>query len=215
MAYSMQRLALILAVTALPLAAYGAAPTESTSTALAISTPVGAEFTATQPAAETPHAWHFGTELDVLPYATRGYYGSFVVMHQGWRYRGVAARSTLPSFMVSDGFNNKRTDAYALLADRFFGPHREQSRGMWVGGGAEYWRNRIRRDGFDEYAHYDNVVLTIGNGYVWQLSRHFYLNPWSAAHFIVAGDRSIKVSGKTYKQSVFTPEASVKVGFTF
>ncbi len=60
-----------------------------------------------------------------------------------------------------------------------------------------------------------NYMLTAGGGYVWKFSRHFYLNPWVGSHFVVANRRDIPVSGKIYQQPVFTPEASIKLGFTF
>lgn len=159
--------------------------------------------------------WKLGSEVDVLPYALKGYYGSGFVARDGWKYRAVVARSTTPSFLVSDGFKEKRTDAYALLADRFIGPRRQKLAGPWVGGGAEYWRNRIRTEASPEFAHYQNYMLTVGAGYVWPISRHVYINPWAAGHLVVANRRSIPVSGKTYNQPVFTPEGSVKIGFIF
>lgn len=159
--------------------------------------------------------WAFGSEIDALPFAMSGYYGSGFVGRDGWKLRAVAARSTLPSFMVTDGFRDKRSDAYALIADRFIGARRQKLEGPWVGGGGEYWRNRIRTDASPAYANYHNYMLTVGGGYVWKLSRHLYLNPWTAGHFAVAGERNILVSGKTYKQPVFTPEGSIKLGFTF
>jgi hypothetical protein len=160
-------------------------------------------------------SWKFGTEVDVLPYAMGGYYASAFGGHDGWRYRGVAARSDAPSFLVTSGFEKKRTDAYALLADRFFGSRRSQLRGVWLAGGGEFWQSRIRQENTSSFTHYDNVVLTGGGGYVWKLSNHFYLNPWSAMHVVVAGDRKINVSGKMYEQPRLTPEASVKIGFIF
>jgi hypothetical protein len=159
--------------------------------------------------------WRFGTELDVVPYATGGYYVSGFAGHGGWRLRGVGARTNAPGFMVSSGFEQKRTDAYALLVDRFFGSRRTQLRGFWLSGGGEYWRNRIRQENPSPFSYYDNFVLTAGGGYVWKLSNHFYLNPWTALHFVAAGDRNINVSGKTYEQPVVTPEVSVKIGFIF
>lgn len=163
----------------------------------------------------TPVAWMFGTEVDVLPFAMNGYYASAFVGRDAWRFRGVAARSNAPSFLVTDGFEKKRTDAYALLADRFIGPKRNRLEGLWVGGGAELWHSRIRQDGTTDFTSYNNSVLTAGGGYVWKLSNHFYVNPWSAMHVIAGGDRRIKVSGKIYEQPRFTPELSVKFGIVF
>jgi hypothetical protein len=162
-----------------------------------------------------PCKWSYGGEIDALPFLMRGYYGSGFVARDGWKLRVVAARSTMPSFMISDGFRDKRADAYALLADRFVGARRQKLEGAWIGGGGEYWRNRIRTKNAPAYATYHDFMLTVGGGYVWKFSRHFYLNPWAAGHLAVDGERNIPVSGKTYKQPVFTPEGSIKLGFTF
>ncbi len=162
-----------------------------------------------------PAVWTFGSEMDVLPYATKGYYGSAFAGWRGWRLRAVAARSTMPSFLVTNGFEGKRTDAYALLVDRFFGARRERLEGFWIGGGGEYWRNRIRTEASPQLAHYGSFALTAGGGYAWKVSRHVYVNPWAGGHFVASGERKIQVSGKTYEQPIFTPEVSVKVGFIF
>ena len=171
--------------------------------------------TAQMPEPTSPGAWRFGTEVDVLPYAMKGYYASAFAGRDATRLRMVIARSDMPSFMVKDGFKDKRSEAYALLVDRFFGARRKEMQGMWVGGGGEYWRTSIRTDASPALAHYDNTMLTLGGGYVFRLSRHVYVNPWSAGHLVVGGNRNIAVSGETYVQPRFTTEASIKVGFVF
>jgi hypothetical protein len=181
--------------------------------ALALGVPACYAAEAAEP--DRGDVWKFGSEIDLLPYATKGYYGSVFAGRNGWRLRGVAARSTVPSFLVTDGFREKRTDAYAFLMDHFFGSKGREWQGFWIGGGGEYWRTRIRTEESPEFARYNNFVLTIGGGYAWKLSRHFYVNPWAGGHFVTAGERKIQVSGKTYEQPVFTPEFSVKFGFTF
>ena len=160
-------------------------------------------------------AWKFGTEIDALPYIMNGYYASAFVGHEGWRIRTLAARSEVPSFLVTSGFEKKRTDAYALVLDRFLGAKKNQLRGFWICGGGEEWRNRIRQDGTSTFTYYNNFVLTGGTGYVWKLSKNFYLNPWAAVHAPVAGSRDINVSGREYTQPRLTPEFSVKFGIMF
>ena len=170
------------------------------------SKPVQAQEPASSPQG-APARWSFGGEIDALPFVSNGYYGSGFAGHNDWKFRAVVARSTVPSFMVSDGFRDKRTDAYALLADRCVGARRQKREGQWVAGGAEYWRNRIRTEDSTAYSCYHDFMLTAGAGYVWKFSRHFYLNPWGAGHVAVAGERNILVSGKSFKQPVFTPRA--------
>src|SRR5262245_36500495 len=103
-------------------------------------------YAAEVPAEAGSKVWTRGVELDALPFATKGYYGSVFAGHDGWRFRTVAARSTVPDFLVTSGFRGKRTDAYAVLADRFFGARRRSLEGFWIGGGGEYWRNRVRTE---------------------------------------------------------------------
>lgn len=159
--------------------------------------------------------WHFGSEIDTLPYILGGYYGSLFVGHNDWRWRAVAARSDVPSFLVPSGFEKKRSDAYALITDHFFGSRRRHEEGFWIGGGGEFWRRRIRPENVTNFTYYNNFALTAGGGYVWKLSQHVYLNPWGDAHAVAAGNTNINVSGKTYKEPRITPEASLKLGFVF
>ena len=165
--------------------------------------------------ARTAQSWKFGTEFDVVPYATGGYYASFFGADKGWRLRSVVARSGTPSFLVSSGFEKKRTDAYALLVDRFLGARRHEFKGFWVGSGVEYWHSRIRQTNTTDFTYYDNALATAGGGYVWRVTKYFYLNPWVDANFVVGGSRDINVSGRIYKQPLVTPEVSLKLGFIF
>jgi hypothetical protein len=160
-------------------------------------------------------AWRSGLEVDALPYVLSGYYASGFAGQGSWRLRGVVSRVESPSFMVSDGFEKKRSDAYALLVDRFVGRNRNRMEGLWFGGGTEFWHNRIRPESTPGFTYYSNFMVTAGGGYVVKLSKRIYLNPWAAVHVVAGGDREINVSGKNYNQPLFTPEASVKIGFVF
>jgi hypothetical protein len=176
---------------------------------------VGSALASDAAVERAPGVWRYGTELDVLPYATKGYYGSAFAGTNGWRFRGVAVSSTIPSFMVEEGYEDKSLDAYAFLVDRFLGAKKDKLEGFWIGGGGEYWRNKIRAEGTADDVRYDNFVLTVGGGYVWKLSRHFFINTWAGAQGVGGGNRQIPGGGKVYEQRVFTPEASVKFGITF
>lgn len=159
--------------------------------------------------------WKFGGELDALSYVTKGFYGSFFAGRDGWRGRAIVSRVNVPGFVIPDGFDKRRVDAYVIAVDRFFGSKRKNLEGFWIGPGIEVWRNRVRREGFTEYRSFNNLVPTIGVGYVWKISKHFYVNPWAAGHVVAAGPRDLNISGRAYKQRVFTPEGSLKLGFIF
>jgi hypothetical protein len=174
---------------------------------------------ATNALCQTPHEsaprnWKLGGELDALSYATKGYYGSFFAGRDGWRVRAIVSRVNPPGFANPEGFD-RQVNAYVLAADRFFGPRRRTLEGFWIGPGVELWRNRVQREGTGDRAHFNNLVPTVGVGYVWKVSKHVYLNPWAAAHIVAGGARRIPVGDGTYEQKRLHVEASMKVGFVF
>lgn len=154
-----------------------------------------------------------GFELDALPYATGGYYGSCWYGRGDWRVRGVFSHVNIPGFAVEKGFDNATNDAAALLIDRFFGSGERQFTGAWIGGGYEYWHNGISRDGSEGTSHYDTSVLTFGGGYIWPVGERLYINPWIAGHYCVGGLDDIDVAGSKYSPDRFLYEASIKLGF--
>lgn len=153
-----------------------------------------------------------GIELDAFPYINKGYYGSAWLGINNLRLRGVIAKTTVPSFVVEDGFSDLTTTAYAFIADYFF---KENYEGWWVGTGAEYWKNNIKNSDNNAKAGFDNIQFTLGGGYVWKIWGNLYLNPWGAIHLRAAGDSEKNAGGKIYKSSLLLPEASVKIGWHF
>jgi hypothetical protein len=174
---------------------------------------------ASKPPASKPqkplHKWLMGSDFDLLPFAFHGYSSGGFIGYNGWRASSLMSASTAPSFMISSGFGDRHTDAYTGMVDRFFGGKRKSIEGFWAGAGGGYWRSSIRTSGSATHAKYHDFVLTAGGGYMIRLSRHFYLDPWVAGNFVVAGQRKIPVSGQTYKPPAFTPDASIKIGFNF
>ena len=162
--------------------------------------------------ASQPRRMTVGVEIDVLPYLLSGYYGSMWIGEGQWRARAVVSRSTLPSFVVQDGFEDHRIDVIAALVDHFFKPG---FRGFWVGGGAEYWNNDVRSKATGQSASWNNVAATAGGGYVWKFHGNFYLNPWGAGHLIVGGDTKVPVGTETYEPNRLTGEVSLKAGWHF
>ena len=61
---------------------------------------------------------------------------------------------------------------------------------------------------------YETTILTLGGGYTWRFSKHFYLNPWAAVHFPIGGDRDVEFPSSTFSIDP-TPEMSVKLGILF
>jgi hypothetical protein len=153
-----------------------------------------------------------GFEIDLFPYLTGGYYGSAWIGYKQMRCRLVITSETTPQFLVPDGFTNNKIHAYALIADYFFKPG---FKAWWVGSGFEYWSGQIQTDAKVNTADYDNVYFTIGGGYVWKFYKNFYLNPWTAGHFRIGGDKEVMVDGQKFSPPAILPEISVKVGWSF
>lgn len=153
-----------------------------------------------------------GTEADVLPYITGGYYGSVWASKNHFRYRAVITNITTPEFMLAKGFTNNKLMVYAALVDYFFKPCPEK---WWIGSGFEYWDAEIQTSQKLSTAKYNNSMFTLGGGYVWKFYKNFYLNPWTAVHLRIAGEKSVMVDGKEFKPSILIPEGSLKVGWYF
>jgi hypothetical protein len=152
----------------------------------------------------------FGLELDALPYISSGYYGSVWYGADHFRIRGVVTKTTVPEFILPEGFKNNRLKVFAFIVDYF--PQLE-FRGWWIGSGLEIWNATIEHKNENSAPSYTNTVFTVGGGYVWKFYRNFYLNPWAAAHIIIAGDKDVAVGLHAFKPSVFTGEVSLKIGW--
>lgn len=153
-----------------------------------------------------------GTELDILPYITGGYYGSVWASNNHFRYRAVITQVTTPDFMLEASFTNNEMMVYAALIDYFFAPRPEK---WWIGSGFEYWDAEIQTTELNTTEAYSNTMWTLGGGYVWKFYKNFYLNPWAAVHLRIAGDQSVIVDGQEFEPAWFVPEASLKVGWYF
>jgi hypothetical protein len=151
-----------------------------------------------------------GLELDALPYISGGYYGSVWYGFDHFRIRGVVTKTTVPEFMLPEDYKNNRLKVFAFIVDYF--PQLE-FHGLWIGSGLETWNSTIEHENENVSSSYSNTVFTAGGGYVWKFYNNFYLNPWGAAHVIIAGDKKVAVGVHTYKPSIFTGEVSLKIGW--
>ena len=156
--------------------------------------------------------WTIGTELDLLPYVSGGYYVSLWYGKDHLRYRGVYARTNVPSFAVPNGFKDHELWAVAFIVDYFF---KENYEGWWVAAGYEYWDNQIQTENGSHKLYYNNNVMTVGGGFVWKFAGNFYLNPWAAGHILITGTGPFEMGEQIYSPSLFTPELSLKIGWHF
>ncbi len=153
-----------------------------------------------------------GIELDALPYFTGGWYGSLWYGYRQIRLRGVVAEVYPPDMATDDDFRDLRTKAEAFIVDWFPFNAPGAFHGPWIGAGVEWWKNRATNDANDHAGMFNSTVLTLGGGYVWKFYQHFYLNPWLAGHLLIDGGTAT-IAGASYKQPIFLPELSVKLGW--
>lgn len=164
------------------------------------------------PAQTVSEPLRWSSEVDLLPLATGGWYGSLVASKGLWRTRFVAAEVHVPDRFAPKGWEDARTRAVALLVDRAF---RLDGSGPWVGGGLERWQEDLRPAGKGERARLQSLQATLGAGWGVPLGHGFHLNPWLAVHQRIGGDREAVVRGQVCRPRGFQFEASLKVGYTF
>lgn len=162
-------------------------------------------------AATSNDGWKVGTEFDLLPYLNDGYYVSLVVGKGRVRGRLVRTALTTPDFATDDDFEDNDLSIWAGIMDIYF---KDGFTGWWVGPGVERWSGRVTEKATGLRQEYDTDILTVGGGYTWRFSRHFYLNPWAAVHVPIGGDTEVRFASSTFEIHP-TAEASVKLGIEF
>ncbi|ANM31731.1 hypothetical protein ABI59_22495 [Acidobacteria bacterium Mor1] len=163
------------------------------------------------PCGAAEKGWMVGTEVDLVPFLYDGYYVSLIGGAGKLRGRVVRTELTLPSFVTDDAFRDDDRKVDALILDVYFRPDFE---GWWVGPGLERWTGDVTEVSSGLRRGYRTDVLTLGGGYTWRFSEHFYLNPWAAVHVPIGGDRDVQFADNTFEIDP-TPEISVKLGIRF
>lgn len=154
----------------------------------------------------------FGAELDILPYATGGYFAAAWAGKNNWRVRVLNAGVNMPDLVTASGFTNRHVNSWAIVADRFF---KSNWKGWWLGGGLVYWKSSIQTTAHLQTAHFKNVLLNGSAGYNFTLYKHLYLSPWAGLSIRTAGDKNVAVDNKSYTLPLVNPEASLKIGCWF
>lgn len=156
--------------------------------------------------------WAIGLEQDVLPYATGGYYAAAWAGKSHVRVRALVAHVNKPAFITPDGFTNNIVTAYAFVGDYFLKDHFE---GWYISAGVVRWNSSIQSHLRLSTVAYDNTLLNGSLGYNWKFHKNFYLSPWAGLHLRVSGAEKVSADGLSFNTPLFTPEASVKVGWYF
>jgi len=156
----------------------------------------------------------FGSEVDLFPFISGGYYGSVFTGYENMRIRFVYAKSDIPEFILPDGFDKNTMKVCALLADYFINSENRINK-WWVGIGFEQWQNAAHNKNDNKEGEFTTYIATAGFGYVFYLTDNVYLNPWSALHLRVAGEKEVIIGDSVYKNSLLLPELSLKIGVIF
>ncbi len=158
-----------------------------------------------------------GFTLDLLPTVLSATDSRFGMSGQVWvgidavRLRLVGARMHMPDWLAANnGFRNQRTTVAAGIVDYCFGKHFDE---WWIGTGFELWLNEVdHRDAAGRTADWENIVWTVGGGYIWRFWNNLYIEPWAAAH-VMLNRPEIALAGKTYDVFPVTGEVSLKIGW--
>ena len=160
----------------------------------------------------TAESLTWATEMDLLPIATGGWYTSLAAGRGAWRVRAVAAEVHVPDAFAPRGWVSSRTQAQALLVDRFIRPG---FTGPWVGAGFERWNENLKLEHGPERVKLKSLQATLGAGWVFELGRGFTLNPWMAVHQRIAVDHDATIRQTMCRPKAIQAEASLKIGYTF
>lgn len=161
---------------------------------------------------QTSQKWNFGLELDVLPYATGGYFGAAWVGKNKWRSRALLADVNMPDIITKEGFTNHHVQSYAIILDYFL---KDNWKGWWIGAGPVYWKSNIQSDTSDATKNFENLLLNGSLGYNFPIYKNIYISPWAGLSLKVSGDDEFILDNKEYKLPLFNPELSVKFGLYF
>jgi hypothetical protein len=153
----------------------------------------------------------FGMELDALPYISGGHYISGVIGYDHYNLRLITTHTSIPSFVTPKGYKNWDMDVNAVIVDYFPDESRE---GLWLGGGIEFWDSKIKNKNTNDSGKFSQKILTVGCGYVYKMTEHWYVNPWAALHYNL-GDESVAIGTGNMKLQDAMYEASIKLGYQF
>lgn len=163
-------------------------------------------------AQENPDHLRMSAEVDLLPVATGGWYGSLAAGKARWRMRAVASEVHVPAAFTPTGWKEEHLQAEALLVDHFF---RSGFTGPWMGTGLEHWRESALREGTPDRIRLQSLHATLGGGWVFPLGRGFTINPWLALHQRIAGTRRAFAREQEFHPAPLQAEASIKIGYSW
>ena len=158
-----------------------------------------------------------GFNVDFLPVVMSAASKEFGMAGQVWvgidhlRLRMVGARTFMPKFMLSEGFEKQDTTVLAFLVDYCFGDHFDS---WWIGTGFELWFNEISHEGTRDTAAWTSGVWTLGGGYIWRFWRNVFLDPWIAMH-VPLNNKEVTIGEWSYTPWPVSAEISLKIGVFF
>ncbi|MFM7023920.1 MAG: hypothetical protein ACKOXB_13195 [Flavobacteriales bacterium] len=152
-----------------------------------------------------------GLEQDMLPYLLHGFIGTVWVGTNHWRLRASYAEANIPAFVIQEGLSEDRTHAFGLSAEYFL---KDNFKGLWFGPGIGYWNNHVTTADNNQ-GNVKSWVFSLGGGYNIFLWKSLYTTPWLALHTRLLGTDARNIGTVEYKPMLFTPEASLKLGWRF
>ena len=153
-----------------------------------------------------------GFELDLLPYATGGYFVGGWLGTDHLRLRGIIASVNIPNFLIPNDFTNNKIQASAAVVDYSL---KKNWQGWYAGTGLVKWNGSIQSRSKIQTASYKTYLLNGTLGYNLKLNKSIYISPWAGMHLKIAGADKVSVDDKIYTPPMFNPEASIKAGFMF
>ncbi len=154
-----------------------------------------------------------GLQADAVPYLLNGYNVAVWTGRDRLRFLGFLESLSTPEVLLRDGFQNGEVDiSYGFLVDYFL---EKNFQGLWVSSGFGYFGGTVGHESELTTGEVENIVFTVGLGYVLPLGNGFYFSSIFSANFIIGGDKVIRVGSKTFYLDDATPDLGVQLGWAY
>ena len=164
---------------------------------------------------DTKNDFHFGFESEMMTFINNGYHGSFWAGQNGLRARLVVAKATFPSSLTPAGFKNLTSYFYECEIDYFFSKRKNEFRGIWFALGFGYTLQEIESIATNNKASVNLFDLHTGIGYVIQVYKGLYINPWIGLDLHLNAPKEVNVGSQIWRPRMFDPVLGIKLGYSF
>jgi len=154
---------------------------------------------------------HFGAGINLLPVAFNGIGGAVWIKYKKMRYNIEYFNSDVPKSYYSGNLEKGVTkDAFRVGIDYFFWKNLP---GIYLPIGFEYWNNSLRHKQFETRAEFDTKLLSLGIGYLYNITENVYLDSRLSMGTLLGGVFEVQTNDFTFLPRTVSHSAMLGLGF--